>query len=260
MGRTNWLTETIPYNSHPHPTPPTPPTPFFRTKGYATNNVNLIQRQERHIHIFIPLWYPLQSCTSLTHTEHQYKHECPFHDPNDLNRFISKRYSINWAQNKHGPWLSGHCHCSWVFVKPLFSGHFDQSSQLKLQITLTPGHWLQGPHCCFVYVRVGQNSCGYSDQYLNQFKVKYHVCKHDMFIHYNDVIMGAIASQFTSLASVYSAVWLGADQRKHQSSASLAFVRGIHRRLVNSPHKGPVTRKMFPFDDVIMISSYAEQK
>ena len=45
----------------------------------------------------------------------------------------------------------------------------------------------------------------------------------------------------------------GADQRKHQSSASLALVRGIHRWPVNSPHKGPVTRKMFPFDDVIMI-------
>ena len=44
-----------------------------------------------------------------------------------------------------------------------------------------------------------------------------------------------------------------AHQRKHQSSASLAFVRGIHRRPVNSPHKWPVTRKMFPFDDVIMI-------
>ena len=38
----------------------------------------------------------------------------------------------------------------------------------------------------------------------------------------------------------------------HQSSASLAFVRGIHRWPVNSPHKLPVTRKMFPFDDVIM--------
>ena len=42
------------------------------------------------------------------------------------------------------------------------------------------------------------------------------------------------------------------NQRKHQSSASLAFVRGIHRWPVNSLHKGPVTRKMFPFDDVIM--------
>ena len=61
--------------------------------------------------------------------------------------------------------------------------------------------------------------------------------------------MSTMASQITS---VYSAVYSGADQRKHQSSASLAFVRGIHRSPVNSPHKGPVTRKMSPFDDVIM--------
>ena len=71
--------------------------------------------------------------------------------------------------------------------------------------------------------------------------------------HYNDVIMCAMASQITSLTIVYSTVYSGANQRKHQSSASLALVRGIHRSPVNSPHKGPVTRKMFTFDDVIMI-------
>ena len=71
--------------------------------------------------------------------------------------------------------------------------------------------------------------------------------------HYDDVIMGTVASQITSLTSVYSTVYSGADQSKHQSSASLAFVWGIHRGPVNSPHKWPVTRKMFPFDDVIMI-------
>ena len=70
--------------------------------------------------------------------------------------------------------------------------------------------------------------------------------------HYSDVIMGIMASQITSLTIVYSTVYSGADQRKHQSSASLAFVREIHRWPVNSPHKWPVTRKMFPFDDVIM--------
>ena len=74
--------------------------------------------------------------------------------------------------------------------------------------------------------------------------------------HYNDIIMGSMPSQFTSLTIVYSKVDSGADQRKHQSSASLAFVRGIHRWPVNSPHKWPVTRKMFPFDDVIMNWSY----
>ena len=46
--------------------------------------------------------------------------------------------------------------------------------------------------------------------------------------HYSDVIIGAMASQITSLTSVSATVYLGADQRKHQSSASLAFVRGIH--------------------------------
>ena len=70
--------------------------------------------------------------------------------------------------------------------------------------------------------------------------------------HYGDVIMGTMPSQITSLTIVYLTVHSGADQSKHQSSASLAFVWGIHRGPVNSPHKGPVTRKMFPFDDVIM--------
>ena len=66
-------------------------------------------------------------------------------------------------------------------------------------------------------------------------------------IHNNDVLMSAMASQIISLMIV--------DQRKHQSFASLAFVSGIHRWPVNSLHKGPVTRKMFPFDDVIMCGS-----
>ena len=64
--------------------------------------------------------------------------------------------------------------------------------------------------------------------------------------------MGTMASQITSLTIVYSIVHSGTDQRKHQSSASLAIMRGIHRGPVNSPHKWPVTRKMVPFDDVIM--------
>ena len=68
--------------------------------------------------------------------------------------------------------------------------------------------------------------------------------------------MGMMASQITSLTIVYSTVYSGADQRKHQSSASLAFGRGFHRWSVNSPFKGPVTRKIFPFDDVIMFDPY----
>ena len=70
--------------------------------------------------------------------------------------------------------------------------------------------------------------------------------------HYNDVIMSALASQITSLTIVYSTIYSDADQRKHQSSASLAFAQGIHQWPANSPHKGPATIKMFPFDDIIM--------
>ena len=63
--------------------------------------------------------------------------------------------------------------------------------------------------------------------------------------------MSAMVFQITGVSIVYSTVYSGAD-KKNQSSASLAFVMGIHRWPVDSPHKGPVTRKMFPFDDVIM--------
>ena len=71
-------------------------------------------------------------------------------------------------------------------------------------------------------------------------------------VHDSDVIMSTMASQITGVLIVCLNVCSVADQRKHQSSMSLAFVRGIHRWQVKSPHKGPVTQKMFPFDDVIM--------
>ena len=64
--------------------------------------------------------------------------------------------------------------------------------------------------------------------------------------------MGAMASQVTSLTIGYSTIHSGTDQRKQQSSASLAIVWGIHRWPLNSLYKRPVTQKFFPFDDVIM--------
>ena len=72
--------------------------------------------------------------------------------------------------------------------------------------------------------------------------------------HYNDVIMSAMASQITGVSIVYLIVSSDADQIRHQSFDSLAFLRGIHQWQEKSPHKEPVTRKMFPFDDVIMKS------
>ena len=82
--------------------------------------------------------------------------------------------------------------------------------------------------------------------------VKYTYANFGM-LHYSDVIVSAIASQITDVSIVYPTICWGADKKIHQSSALLAFVRGIHRWLVNSTHQGPVTREMFPFDDVIMI-------
>ena len=81
------------------------------------------------------------------------------------------------------------------------------------------------------------------------YKWTYHIF---IRIHYSDVIMSKIAFQTNSVSIVYSTFCSGVDQRKYQSSASLAFARGIHRGPGNSPHKEPVTRKNFPFDDVIM--------
>ena len=72
--------------------------------------------------------------------------------------------------------------------------------------------------------------------------------------HFSDVIMSALASQITGVSIIYSTVYSGADQIKHQNSASLAFVGGIHQWPVNSPHKGRVTQKMLPFDDVITLT------
>ena len=105
----------------------------------------------------------------------------------------------------------------------------------------------------------------YSPIHYNElFEFAYQPTEHDAAgqmetigpLHYCDVIMGAMASQITGLTIVYSTVYSGTDQMKYQSSASLAFVRGIHRWPVNSPHKWPVTRKMFPFDDVIVDCEY----
>ena len=64
--------------------------------------------------------------------------------------------------------------------------------------------------------------------------------KEDSFQHYNDVIMGAMASQITSLIQAQI-------KESIKAPCHWPFMRGIHRSPVNSPHKGPVTRKMFLF-------------
>ena len=74
--------------------------------------------------------------------------------------------------------------------------------------------------------------------------------------HYNDVIMTTMASQITTLTVVYSTVYSDADQRKHQSSASLAFVWGIHRDRWIPRTKGQSRGKCFH----LMTSSCLESR
>ena len=74
-----------------------------------------------------------------------------------------------------------------------------------------------------------------------------------MWCHYDDIVMGTIASQITSLTIVYLTVYSDADQRKHQSSALLATWVGNSPVPGEFPAQRPVTRKMSPFDDVIMV-------
>ena len=138
-----------------------------------------------------------------------------------LNKRLSKQSWSWWFETLSRP-LWRHCNGLVADITKLPSGGFPWTSLITNQ------HWFR-----WQLGAVRQQAITWSN-------------------HYDDVIMMAIASQITSLTIVYSAVYSGAHQRKHQSSASLAFVWGIHRGPVNSPHKWPVTRKMFPFDDVIM--------
>ena len=71
--------------------------------------------------------------------------------------------------------------------------------------------------------------------------------------HSRSLLIQSDINKQTGVSIVSSTACSGVNQRKHRSTASLAFVRGIQRRPLDSPHKGPVTRKMFPFDDVIKL-------
>ena len=80
---------------------------------------------------------------------------------------------------------------------------------------------------------------------LSSLKVECHADEFVVNYHYDDVKMGAIASQIISLTIVYSTVYSDPDQRKHQRSASLAFVRGIHRDRWIPRTKGQLRGKCF---------------
>ena len=133
----------------------------------------------------------------------------------------------------------------WITSRILFWLHLILQPETNRPIQVKYPHCLHWKLWAWQIVTQMTKFCCYED-------ISVLVLTVSVSFHYSDVIMSAVASQITSLTIVYSTVYSGVDQRKHQSSASLAFVRWIHRWPVNSPHKGPVTRKMLPFDDVIM--------
>ena len=138
--------------------------------------------------------------------------------------------------SKRGPWSRGPFHkriLHYSYMRGIFGSHPNTKRITTRQLRTRKFNW-------------------HDTRWRNHGKWKCQSNLNHELKHYTDVIMGAMASEITSPTIVYSTRNLGADQRKHQSSASLAFVRGIHRGPVNSPHKWPVTRKMFPFDDVII--------
>ena len=142
-------------------------------------------------------------------------------------QFLFNNIEINWDQMRHTVEFI----YTWQALRYLHDGHTCQIYDVK-----NSNIWI-GPHQSMLpWMFQGAPS------------------------HYTDVIISAMASQITGVSIDYSAVCSGAHQRKHQSSASLTFVGEIHRWPVNSPHKRPVTRKMFPFDDVIIKSRRSSQK
>ena len=136
------------------------------------------------------------------------------------------------------------------YIRPSYHCNGNSYSGSVLIFETPPNGHFWNPMKIFVlsinHKRLGQQPAKYESNPIS------HKINCNGYIHYGDIIMGAMASEITSITLVYSTVYSVADRRKHQSSALLAFVWGIHRGPVNSTHKGPVTRKMFPFDDVIM--------
>ena len=136
--------------------------------------------------------------------------------------------------------------------------HIDVDKIRRIFKTTHPGQWTLQPSDAIwrhiIALSFVQVMACHLLYYLSQYRFSVVWTLRNKLSHYSDVIMGAMTSQITSLTIVYSTVYSGADQRKHQRSASLVFVRGIHRSSVNFPHKWPVTQKMFPFDDIIMIA------
>ena len=154
------------------------------------------------------------------------------------NPHTSKMASLSWISLQKCQWLNLSLPCSSQPFHTQFMSSALKSSEISFHSNLEFYGLIKSQFC----------TC-HNNSTAMPWANFWHCC---VFFHYCDFLMGAATSHITSLTIVYSAVYSGTDQRKHQSSALLAFVRGIHRVPVNSLHKGPVMRKMLPFDDVII--------
>ena len=156
------------------------------------------------------------------------------HDGNAITiKFCCHSITFNfWSSHSHRNFHS--------IYRELEKILFYQESELEIKLVLKHSLLLIGCYICF--------KCRPINWYylLSLISV---ISSQTVWIHCKDVIMSAVASQITGVSIVY---WTADESSKHQSSASLAFVRGIDQLPVDAPHKGPVTRKIFPFDDVIM--------
>ena len=146
----------------------------------------------------------------------------------------------------------------YIFFKWLYLNHFPylcDGHSLSLSITVKRFSVLITTGCfptSIVYIII-QEWSWFSEVWDAICAVCLRMSVTSHFKHWSEAIMSTMASRITSITIAYSTVYSGADQWKHQSSVLLVFVRGIHRWPVNSPRKGPVTRELFPFDDVIMM-------
>ena len=160
---------------------------------------------------------------------------------------FDRRCAVTWYHNRGTQWPV--YFCIWDVKEQGIGSHDCDLFWSEYSVSVPEGLKLLSAHT-HIHIYQKQQKAGQCHQ-LPPYPVE-SIPRLLVLGHYSDIIMGAMASQITSLTTVYSTVYSSADQRKHQRYASMAFVWGIHRWPVNSPHIGTITPKMFPFDDVIM--------
>ena len=152
---------------------------------------------------------------------------------------IWEHVSVHWQQDEGQLWAI--CFMMWCVVSN--PGHlYLRNTFCHPQLRC---HWLKGLQEHYAAVLILPRLVNYDRVYVQPVTLhvpspkiiakQYSNRSRPPVYHYSGVIMSVMASQITGVLIVYSTVYSGTDGRKHQSSTSLVFVRGIHRWWVNSP-------------------------